>query len=119
MWHRLEIKGDSGDALVESKYRAPTMLPKNKCRRVTQRERLRVTSEVGMFPAWLEGQRLRRRVDERGSGWCDWCLNGFPTDVVEIDHMRSLETGRTDTDGNVQVLCVGCHQLKTGTEFGM
>ncbi|KOT56176.1 MULTISPECIES: HNH endonuclease [Streptomyces] len=62
--------------------------------------------------------RLRRRVDERGSGWCDWCLNDFPADVVEIDHVRPLSMGGTDTDGNVQVLCHGCHGLKTRTEFG-
>ncbi|WTZ46592.1 HNH endonuclease [Streptomyces sp. NBC_01390] len=32
--------------------------------------------------------------------------------------MRPLAMGGTDTDGNVQVLCRGCHQLKTATEFG-
>ncbi len=62
--------------------------------------------------------RLRRRVDERGSGWCDWCLNDFPADAVEIDHVRPLSMGGTDTDGNGQVLCRGCHGLKTRTERG-
>ncbi|WP_234445276.1 HNH endonuclease [Streptomyces rimosus] len=61
--------------------------------------------------------RLRRWVDERGSGWCDWCLNGFPADVVEIDHVRSLSMGGTDTDGNVQAVCVDCRGLKTRMEF--
>ncbi|MFJ6348534.1 HNH endonuclease [Streptomyces sp. NPDC092046] len=32
--------------------------------------------------------------------------------------MRPLSMGGTDTDGNVQVLCRGCHRLKTNTEFG-
>ncbi|WP_242440887.1 HNH endonuclease [Streptomyces sp. CB02923] len=63
--------------------------------------------------------RLRRRVDERSSGWCDWCLGDFPADVVEIDHVRPLSMGGTDTDGNVQALCRGCHRLKTSTEFGV
>ncbi|MEU6964643.1 HNH endonuclease signature motif containing protein [Streptomyces chrestomyceticus] len=57
-------------------------------------------------------------MDERGSGWCDWCLGDFPANVVEIDHVRPLAMGGADTDGNVQVLCRGCHGLKTRTEFG-
>ncbi|MFH8597846.1 HNH endonuclease [Streptomyces rimosus] len=56
-------------------------------------------------------------MDERGSGWCDWCLNDFPADVVEIDHVRSLSMGGIDTDGNVQALCVDCRGLKTRMEF--
>ncbi|MFE7115836.1 HNH endonuclease [Streptomyces sp. NPDC057654] len=57
-------------------------------------------------------------MDERGHGWCDWCLNTFAARAVEVDHVRPLAMGGTDTDGNVQVLCRGCHKLKTSTEFG-
>lgn len=63
--------------------------------------------------------RLRRRVDERGSAWCDWCLADFPADGVDVDHVRPLSLGGEDVDGNVQVLCRGCHALKTATEFGI
>ncbi|UQI49426.1 HNH endonuclease [Streptomyces sp. HU2014] len=63
--------------------------------------------------------RLRRLVQERGHAWCDWCLDTFPADQVDVDHVRPLARGGADTDGNVQVLCRGCHGLKTGTEFGM
>ncbi|MFE7319122.1 HNH endonuclease [Streptomyces sp. NPDC057555] len=35
-----------------------------------------------------------------------------------MDHVRPLALGGTDTDRNVQVLCRGCHRLKTGAEFG-
>ncbi|MEU4101259.1 HNH endonuclease [Streptomyces tanashiensis] len=35
-----------------------------------------------------------------------------------MDHVRPLSMGGTDTAGNVQVLCRGCHALKTRTEFG-
>ncbi|MEU5974303.1 HNH endonuclease signature motif containing protein [Streptomyces sp. NPDC047315] len=62
--------------------------------------------------------RLRRTVDSRGNGWCAWCLETFPAGGLEVDHVRPLAMGGADTDRNVHVLCVGCHQLKTNTEFG-
>ncbi|MFF6787936.1 HNH endonuclease [Streptomyces filamentosus] len=45
-------------------------------------------------------------------------MGDFPTADVDVDHVRPLSMGGTDTDGNVQVLCRDCHQLKTSTEFG-
>ncbi|MBC3984982.1 HNH endonuclease [Streptomyces sp. AC536] len=62
--------------------------------------------------------RLRRRVDERGSAWCDWCLGDFPAGGVDVDHVRPLFLGGEDVDRNVQVLCHGCHGLRTSAEFG-
>ncbi|MEV6775695.1 HNH endonuclease [Streptomyces syringium] len=63
--------------------------------------------------------RLRRRVREKGTAWCDWRLGDFPADGVDVDHVRPLSLGGEDVDRNVQVLCRGCHQLKTATEFGV
>ncbi|MFJ5681487.1 HNH endonuclease [Streptomyces sp. NPDC093099] len=62
--------------------------------------------------------RLRRRVQERGSAWCDWGLGDFPADGVDVDHVRPLSLGGEDIDSNIQVLCHDCHQLRTATEFG-
>ncbi|MCB5907700.1 HNH endonuclease [Streptomyces pinistramenti] len=56
-------------------------------------------------------------MDERGHGWCGWCLATFAAWAVDIDHVRPLSLGGEDVDGNVQVLCRGCHALKTATEF--
>ncbi|MEV7564671.1 HNH endonuclease [Streptomyces tanashiensis] len=61
--------------------------------------------------------RLRRIIERKGTAWCDWCLDDFPAADMDVDHVRPLSVGGTDTDGNVQVLCRGCHQLKTSTEF--
>ncbi|MFC8463746.1 HNH endonuclease [Streptomyces sp. NPDC057250] len=62
--------------------------------------------------------RLRRVIERKGTARRDWCPGDFPAADVDVDHVRPLSMGGTDTDGNVQVLCRGCHQLKTSTEFG-
>ncbi|WP_405817320.1 HNH endonuclease [Streptomyces sp. NBC_01390] len=53
-----------------------------------------------------------------GCPLCAQCGSLVLADGVDVDHVRPLAMGGTDTDGNVQVLCRGCHQLKTATEFG-
>ncbi|MET9147315.1 HNH endonuclease signature motif containing protein [Streptomyces sp. NPDC004042] len=45
-------------------------------------------------------------------------MGDFTADGVDVDHVRPLALGGEDVAGNVQVLCHGCHQLKTATEFG-
>ncbi|MFJ9613224.1 HNH endonuclease [Streptomyces noursei] len=73
--------------------------------------RLRGRRRANWFDA---AARLPPRLQERGSAWCAWCLNDFPADAVDVDHVRPLALGGTDTDRNVQVLCRRCHRLKTG-----
>ncbi|MCX4629003.1 HNH endonuclease [Streptomyces sp. NBC_00354] len=57
-------------------------------------------------------------MQERGPVWCDWCLETYGSDDVDVDHVRPLSLGGEDMDDNVQPLCRGCHKLKTATEFG-
>ncbi|MFJ1789536.1 HNH endonuclease [Streptomyces anulatus] len=45
-------------------------------------------------------------------------MGDFPANGVDVDHVRPLSLGGEDVDTNVQVLCHGCHGLKTATEFG-
>ncbi|MGW7411675.1 HNH endonuclease [Streptomyces sp. NPDC054863] len=61
---------------------------------------------------------LRKRLQAKGHAWCDWCLEDFPADAVDVDHVRPLSLGGEDVASNVQVLCRPCHVLKTATDFG-
>ena len=46
--------------------------------------------------------------------WGDGCGRKFrPGDDYEIDHVLALERGGTDDDDNMQLLCSGCHTIKT------
>ncbi|OAR25604.1 hypothetical protein A8W25_08450 [Streptomyces sp. ERV7] len=47
-------------------------------------------------------------------------MDTFPSDEVDdVDHMRPLSLGGEDRESNVQVLCHGCHQLKTEADAGV
>lgn len=41
----------------------------------------------------------------------------FPGGGVYLGHVRPLSLGGEDIDSNVQVLCHGCHGLKTRIDF--
>lgn len=62
--------------------------------------------------------RLRALVGAHGGARCARCGSLVLADLVDVDHVQPLALGGEDTDGNVQVLCRECHQLKTATEFG-
>lgn len=68
--------------------------------------------------AFSGAARLRALVGARGGARCARCGSLVLADVVDVDHMQPLALGGEDTDGNVQVLCHPCHQLKTRAEFG-
>ncbi|MFF2544005.1 HNH endonuclease [Kitasatospora sp. NPDC058063] len=64
-------------------------------------------------------ERLRRLVDRAGSAVCGLCGEGFPAELVDVDHRQPLALGGEDTDDNVWSLCRPCHRGKTREDFGM
>ena len=60
--------------------------------------------------------RLRRKVNTVGGSDCVWCGHWYPASLLRIDHRVALCNGGTDTDVNVQPLCLGCHHMKTVEE---
>ncbi|MGW3228587.1 HNH endonuclease [Kitasatospora sp. NPDC001095] len=63
-------------------------------------------------------ERLRQRIDRAGSAVCGLCGEGFPAELVDVDHRTPLALGGEDTDDNVWPLCRTCHRGKTRTDFG-
>jgi hypothetical protein len=48
---------------------------------------------------------------------CRHCAQrGVVTPAEEVDHIKPLAFGGTDTDDNVQCLCMECHAIKTAEE---
>lgn len=60
--------------------------------------------------------RLRRRVNREGGCSCGSCGHFYGSHLVRVDHRLPLSSGGQDTEDNVQVLCIGCHHLKTVAE---
>ncbi len=67
----------------------------------------------------LSGRRAvelrHRRIDRHPL--CEECLKrGITKCTEEIDHIVPLAFGGTDTDDNIQGLCLDCHQIKSASE---
>lgn len=62
-------------------------------------------------------ERVRRIVLDRDDWRCVECQH--PGDL-EVDHIVPMESGGAALDvNNLQVLCSGCHVLKTAREAGV
>ncbi|WP_372440263.1 HNH endonuclease [Actinokineospora baliensis] len=59
---------------------------------------------------------LRRAINQTGSALCASCGVVFPAALIRVDHVRPLFRGGRDEPGNLQALCVRCHQDKTTTD---
>ncbi|MFB8169992.1 HNH endonuclease signature motif containing protein [Kitasatospora purpeofusca] len=64
-------------------------------------------------------KRSCRLVDRAGSAVCGLCGEGFPAELVDVDHRTPLALGGEDTDSNVWPLCRECHRGKTARDFGL
>jgi 5-methylcytosine-specific restriction protein A len=62
-------------------------------------------------------QTLRGRIWLRDSGICGECGKLTIPPDFELDHRRPLDAGGDHSDGNLQVLHVDCHKLKTAREL--
>ena len=62
--------------------------------------------------------RVKLRIWERHGGTCQGpCHRKLrPADKVHHDHKIPLEDGGEHAEGNLQLMCDGCHALKTGIE---
>jgi len=73
---------------------------------------------VNPFHHEKRGSMTEKRAIEvfaRFDGHCAHCKRKlFPGEDYEIDHIIALANGGTDEDSNLQLLCEGCHIIKTG-----
>lgn len=62
-------------------------------------------------------QRIRDRIMKRDSYLCQPCLQqGRVTTAKEVDHILNKARGGTDSDDNLQAICMHCHREKTHQE---
>lgn len=63
-----------------------------------------------------KGVELRKRR-LRNEPLCRHCFaKGIITPADQVDHIIPLSAGGTDTDDNIQCLCLQCHAVKTASE---
>lgn len=60
--------------------------------------------------------RWRYRLTRQGAGQCADCGLVFAASRLQVDHKLPLIDGGHDEDGNLQVLCLDCHNSKTIAE---
>ena len=69
----------------------------------------------------LKGQALQklRLAMYIANPCCNLCsrLTKHP-EGYEVDHIKPLHQGGTDTEDNRQLLCIECHDKKTASEMG-
>lgn len=77
-------------------------------------ERRGTRQERGYGAEW---EQTRKRILRRDKGLCQPCLKaGRPRPAKQVDHIVPKFEGGTDDDGNLQAICIACHQAKTAEE---
>lgn len=67
----------------------------------------------------MTGRRLQKRNEafKRAHPLCAHCAEqGRTTAVAEVDHVIPLHQGGLDVEGNLQGLCIPCHEAKSARE---
>lgn len=66
-----------------------------------------------------EWDKLRKRILTRDKHLCQECKrNGRIATGNHVDHIVPKAKGGTDAEGNLQTLCLTCHEAKTAREKG-
>ena len=60
--------------------------------------------------------RVSRTVRKLTAERCASCALVYPSNYLRVDHVLPLSDGGVDGLGNLQLLCVDCHRLKTSAE---
>lgn len=62
---------------------------------------------------------LRRLVEGRAEGCCEYCLihQNYSVSVHEVDHIRSAKHGGRTTENNLAYSCLDCNRCK-GSDLG-
>ena len=63
-----------------------------------------------------EEQAAARRVLKRDGHRCYLRGQDCVGSATEVDHVRPISQGGTDTDDNKRAICVPCHRAKTARE---
>ncbi|GAB7185919.1 phage endonuclease [Kitasatospora sp. Ki12] len=63
------------------------------------------------------GADLRRAVRANDGGVCARCGTSHLATALDVDHITPIAHGGEDVAENVQLLCRGCHAVKTRKEF--
>ena len=78
---------------------------------------------VSATPRRTMTEARKRRVHDRASGLCEepTCAKPLPLTgpTVAYDHIIALELGGGDEDRNLQLLCFGCHAVKTAYDLAL
>lgn len=63
-----------------------------------------------------QASKQRTRIRIRDNYTCRMCSRAVA--VGNVDHIIALVNGGTDTDDNLQLLCIPCHDDKTRVDMG-
>ena len=72
---------------------------------------------IGKTPDTPLPPRLKLRILSRQGFSCAHCGNGFTAAVKpEFDHITAIINGGSNSEGNIQALCIPCHGKKTAQD---